>query len=112
MQKAGIPLAFGSDAPIESLNPFLGIHSAVYRQSAIDNQVFRPEESISPLAAITAYSHGSALASCSETERGSLKRGKLADLIVIEDFRKQDRSFWQQAESQLTMLSGEIVYAI
>lgn len=111
MHKAGILLAFGSDAPIESLNPFLGIHSAVYRRSAFDHKIFRAEEAISPLDAITAYSYGSALASGSENERGSLEKGKLADLIIIEDFRKQDTDFWQRAESQLTMLSGEIVYA-
>lgn len=106
-----IPLAFGSDAPIESINPFLGIHSAVYRQSAFDKKTFRPEEAIYPLQAISAYSWGSALASCSEQQRGSLDTGKLADLIVIDDFRHQPADFWLTARSHLTMLNGEIVWA-
>lgn len=111
MLQNNIALAFGSDAPIESLNPFLGIHSAVYRMSALDGKVFRREETIDPLQAITAYSLGAAKASCSETERGSLEVGKLADLIVIEDFRKQHADFWLNAESCLTMLNGEILKA-
>ena len=50
-------------------------------------------------------------AAYSEIMGGSLEVGKLADLIVIEDFRKQHADFWLNAESCLTMLNGEILKA-
>jgi len=112
MLKAGIPLAFGSDAPIESLNPFLGIHTAVERRHQHKGEIFMPSEALSPIQAIMAYSDGSAKASISENNRGSLEPGKLADLIVIDDYRVQNRDFWLQAGSKLTMVNGVIVHSL
>lgn len=112
MLKQGVPLAFGSDSPIESINPFLGIYSAIERRPALNLELpaFRPDESISPMQAIHGYTLGAAAASQDEDVRGSLAVGKLADLLVLEDFRFSTPEFWLEAVSRLTMIQGEIVY--
>lgn len=112
MLRAGIPVAFGSDAPIESLNPFLGIHTAIERRHQLKGELFMPSEALSPVQAILAYSDGSAKASQSEGHRGSIVSGKLADLIVIDDYREQNRDFWLQAGSKLTMVNGVVVHSL
>lgn len=114
MLNTGIPLGFGSDAPIESINPFLGIYSAVERRHALnpDASVFRPEQALTPIQAIIGYTLGAAQSSRMEHKRGSIEQGKLADLIVIDDYRRQPSTFWLTAQSHLTMVSGEIVHSV
>lgn len=110
--KAGINPGFGSDAPIESINPFKGIYTALTRNPAFDrsNTAFHPEEALSLQQALAGYTLHAARSSRSEALYGSLEAGKQADLIVLDDFRKQDSEYWQTAQSQLTMIGGEIVY--
>ncbi|HQQ68389.1 MAG TPA: amidohydrolase, partial [Candidatus Cloacimonadota bacterium] len=85
MQAAGIPMAFGSDVPIETMNPFLGIYSAISRRQNNDprHPVWQASECLSPETAIDAYTRGSAMASRSEHIRGMLAENYLADLIVV-----------------------------
>lgn len=108
---AGIPYAFGSDVPIETINPFQGIYSAIERRPNNNPSLpqFRKDQSITALNAIMGYTLGAAMSTKSEKERGSIATGKLADLIVIEDYRKYPNTFWLTAKSELTMLNGEIM---
>ncbi|MFP3854263.1 MAG: amidohydrolase [Anaerolineales bacterium] len=78
-------LAFGSDAPVESPNPFWGIHAAVTRQQRAQPQMepFIPEERISLESALTAYTKGPAIAAGEQQHLGSLEHGRLADFIVL-----------------------------
>ncbi len=78
-------LAFGSDAPVESLNPLVGIHAAVTRQRASGEPVggWHPEQCLTVSEAVHGYTLGAAYASGTEQERGSLVPGKLADLVVL-----------------------------
>jgi predicted amidohydrolase YtcJ len=112
MLKADIPLGFGSDAPIESINPFLGIYSAIERRPALNSSLspFRPEEAIAIIDAILAYTLGAAKSSRIQHLRGSIEIGKQADLMVIDDYRNLPNDFWLQARSSLTMINGEIVH--
>jgi len=109
---AGIPYAFGSDTPVETINPFQGIYCALERRT--DNNPalpqFRPEQSLTAIEAILGYTIGAAKSSKSEKERGSIENGKLADLLVIRDYRNYPASFWLEAKSELTMLDGKIVW--
>lgn len=113
MLQAGVPLGFGSDAPIESINPFLGIYSAVERRFALNPNatIFRPDQVLSPIQAIIGYTLGAAQSSRMEHKRGSIEPGKLADLTVIDDYRQQPSTFWLNASSHLTMIAGEIVHS-
>lgn len=82
---AGTRLAFGSDAPVESPNPLLGIHAAVTRQrpNGEPEGGWYPQECISVAEAVQGYTMGAAYSSGEEQEKGSIRAGKLADLVVL-----------------------------
>jgi predicted amidohydrolase YtcJ len=79
----GIPLAFGSDSPVESINPWPGIYSAMTRSNG--ESVFLEEEKITAMEALTAFSEGAAFAAFKEADLGTLTAGKLADFIVVKE---------------------------
>jgi hypothetical protein len=84
---AGAVLAFGSDAPVESPNPFWGIHAAVTRRRADGSpgpEGWYPEQRLSVAEAVRGFTLGAAYAGYMEGRLGSLAPGKLADLIVID----------------------------
>ncbi|KAF5037595.1 Amidohydrolase family protein [anaerobic digester metagenome] len=112
MKAAGIPMAFGSDVPIETMNPFLGIYSAISRRQNNDphHSVWQSSECLSPETAIDAYTLGSAMASRSENARGLLAENYLADLIVVEDYPRLGPDYWREAQSLFTMIGGKVVY--
>lgn len=86
-QDLGTVLAFGSDAPVESPNPFLGIYAAVTRAPLPEHselEPWHPEQCIPLWNALRAYTFGAAFASCQEEIAGTLVPGKLADLIVLD----------------------------
>jgi len=83
----GAVLAFGSDVPVENLDPLRGIYAAVTRRNPADpdRAPWYPEEAVSPLEAVRAYTAGAAWAVGAERERGTLEPGKAADLVVLAD---------------------------
>jgi hypothetical protein len=78
-----VPLAFGSDAPVESPNPFWGLHAAVVRQRP-DGTPWHPELAVDLETALRAYTLGPALAAGMGQRQGKLSPGSLGDLIVLE----------------------------
>jgi predicted amidohydrolase YtcJ len=84
---AGARLAFGSDAPVESMDPLVGIHAAVTRQRADGEPPggWYPEQRLTVAEAVHGYTLGAAYASGTEQERGSITAGKLADLVVLSE---------------------------
>jgi predicted amidohydrolase YtcJ len=84
---AGATLAFGSDAPVESPNPFWGIHAAVTRQrldGSPGKKGWIPDQRLSLLEALHGYTRGPAYAAGMETLLGELSPHRLADLIVLQ----------------------------
>jgi predicted amidohydrolase YtcJ len=83
----GAVLAFGSDFPVEQVNPMLGIHAAVSRQDleGWPEGGWQPQERVSREAAIRAFTLDAAFAGFMEQQVGSLEIGKRADFIVLED---------------------------
>jgi len=107
-------LAFGSDAPVESPNPFLGIHAAVSRRrrdGSPDPDGWYPEQKISVTDAIKAYTVGPAYAAGIENKAGVIAENYFADLIVL-DKNPFSCNFDQLPEIQpiATMVGGEWVY--
>jgi predicted amidohydrolase YtcJ len=85
--EAGAVLAFGSDAPVESPNPFWGLHAAVTRQrldGSLDPQGWYPEQRLSLMEALQGFTTGPAYAAGVDDHLGQLHPGYLADLIVLE----------------------------
>jgi hypothetical protein len=110
----GAHLAFGSDAPVESPNPFLGLHAAVTRRRADGSPSAKgwyPEQKITLAEALSAYTVGAAYAANAEHRLGKLSEGYLADLIVLEQdifFIAPDDLLTTSAAA--TMINGEWVY--
>ncbi len=109
----GLEPGFGSDTPVDTMNPFKGIYSALERKHLNDpKQVsWHPQEKITISTALKAYTTWAARASQSQDKRGRIALGMLADLIVIDDFTKEPNEFWLQCESYLTMVDGKVVYS-
>ena len=86
VERLGIPLAFGSDFPVESPNPFPGLSAAVSRQDAQGQPPggWRPEERLSFEQALAAFTRGAAYAGFAEDRIGSLEPGKWADFILVD----------------------------
>jgi predicted amidohydrolase YtcJ len=110
----GTRLTFGSDSPVDSPNPFYGLHAAVTRQKAggaPDPEGWYPQERISLHAALTAYTSGPAYTSSREDRLGKLAAGFLADLIVLDenpfDLPPADL---RDLRPVATMVGGEWVY--
>src|SRR5512138_549955 len=83
----GAHVAFGSDAPVESPNPFWGIHAAVTRRRADGSpgpDGWRPEQRLALQQALEGFTLGPAYAAYTEQRQGRLAPGCLADLIVLE----------------------------
>ncbi|MCL5428598.1 MAG: amidohydrolase [Chloroflexi bacterium] len=86
--EAGAVLAFGSDAPVESPNPWLGIHAAVTRRRADGSPGdagWIPEQRLSLQEALGAFTYGAARSAGMENRLGRLSPGYLADLIVVNE---------------------------
>jgi predicted amidohydrolase YtcJ len=85
--QAGAAVAFGSDAPVESPNPFWGLHAAVARRRRDGSpgpDGWYPEQRASVQQAIEAYTKGPAFVAGWEDRVGQLAPGYYADLIVLE----------------------------
>ncbi|MFO1444129.1 amidohydrolase, partial [Bacillus sp. Bva_UNVM-123] len=82
----GLPCAGGSDAPIEPLNPLLGIHAAVTRTNIDDpnHTVYNAQECLTVYEAVSLFTKGSAFAACHEMNRGVIKEGYLADFTILQ----------------------------
>jgi predicted amidohydrolase YtcJ len=82
---AGGRLAFGSDWPVVTLNPWEGVQTAVTRQTTDGKPEagFVPEQRLTVAQAIEGYTLGAAFAGRREKSEGSLEAGKLADLIIV-----------------------------
>jgi predicted amidohydrolase YtcJ len=106
-------LAFGSDAPVESFNPFRGLFAAVTRQDEklAPEGGWLPEQRLTREEALRVYTMGSAYAAFEETEKGTLSPGKLADLVVLDrDYFEVPESEIFQITPQMTLVGGKVVY--
>ncbi|HLF75257.1 MAG TPA: amidohydrolase [Anaerolineales bacterium] len=112
----GARLALGSDAPVESPNPFWGLHAAVTRRRADGSpsaEGWYPEQKLSLAEALEGYTLGPAYAAGMENRLGRLAPNHLADLIVLD--ASQDpftgtADDLLQMQSCATMVGGDWVY--
>ena len=111
---AGTVLAFGSDCPVETLDPLVSIHAAVTRRRADGTpgpEGWHPEQRISVEEAVWAYTLSAAYASGEEREKGSIAPGKLADLVVLsQDIFAIPPMGILETEVEATILNGQFVY--
>ncbi|CAM3610914.1 amidohydrolase [Brevibacillus invocatus] len=112
MLEAGIMCAGGSDAPIEPLEPLLGIHATVTRRAPKDaHDGYNSEQNLSVEEAIRLFTYGGALATNEEAVKGTISRGKYADMTVYsKNLLEIEVDEILTTEIEMTIIGGEICY--
>ncbi|HKD01503.1 MAG TPA: amidohydrolase [Terriglobales bacterium] len=109
--KKGVPLAFGTDDPVEPVNPFRGLYAAVTRKSEDGKKEYFPAEKLSMEQAIAAYTTGAAFAEFEEKEKGLIAPGMLADFVVLDlDITAAAPPKILETRVLRTVLGGKTVY--
>jgi predicted amidohydrolase YtcJ len=108
LRQAGARLAFGSDWPVATQDPMIGLHAALNRQPWATGL---PDQRQSLADAVAAYTCEAAYAEFQEQVKGQLKPGLLADLVLLsEDITAAPVETLAQVRPLLTMCNGLIVY--
>ncbi len=82
--KMGVNVSYGTDCPVEDLNPFNNLHCAVTRKGLEGDAVYLPEEKVDIYTAIDNYTVASAYECFMDGKLGRLKAGYLADFTVLD----------------------------
>ena len=112
--RSGARLAFGSDFPVESPNPFPGLAAAISRQDMNGQPPggWRPQERVSLAQALEGFTRGAAYAGFAEDRIGSLEPGKWADFIIVDrDPTKVDAQALARTQVLETWVAGKKVFA-
>jgi hypothetical protein len=110
---AGVPLAFGTDYPVEPITPFRGVYAGVTRMNEAGTVTFHPEEKLTIGETLYAYTQGSAYAEFAEGWKGKLAPGYVPDFVVL------DRDLTAVAPKEIlgarvlkTVVGGKTVYQL
>ncbi len=106
-----IPLAAGSDFPVEEVAPLLGIYAAVTRQDAKGNPAggWYPKQRLTLDEAIAAFTSGAAYAEGAEATRGMIAVGRPADLTIYDRPLAADRTLLE-TRIDYTIVEGDVVF--
>ena len=108
---SGAVLAFGSDAPVEPIDPLLGIHAAVARRRPGDADAWTPEQRLTLDEALAGYAAGAAYALKREQDAGTLAVGMLCDAAVVDrDLARVPEEEIATAVVRATITGGAVRY--
>lgn len=113
IQDAGGRLAFGSDWPVVSIDPRLGMHVALTRQTlqGAPPDGFIAEQRLPLRSVLDAYTRGAAVAEFSEAQKGTLAPGMLADIVLWnQDLFSLPANQVHTAKVATTIFNGRVVY--
>jgi predicted amidohydrolase YtcJ len=104
----GARLALGSDFPVEAVNPWFGIDSAVTRQDQRGNPAggWYPDQKLTFAEAVRGFTLDAAYAAFEEKSRGTIEAGKLADFTIVDIDQQQ----LFKTKTKMTVVGGEVVY--
>lgn len=111
--ESGVPVGGGSDAPIEPLDPLLGIHAAVTRRSPEMNchPGYSPEQKLTPYSALRLFTLGGAQTAGEAGERGTISPGKFADLSIFDrELLDPEPDSLLEAKALMTVVNGQIAW--
>jgi predicted amidohydrolase YtcJ len=110
----GAAIAFGTDYPVEPLNPMEGLYSAVSRKDRLgeDGAGWFPEQKISMEKAIEYYTLGAAYVQFMEDRKGMIKTGYLADIVITDkDLLTIPENEIMKTKVDYTIIGGKVVYS-
>ena len=109
---AGVPLAFGTDYPVEPITPFRGLYAAVTRRNEAGTKSYFPENKLTRGQALYAYTQGSAYAEFAEKHKGKLAPGYDADFILVDrNIYTADAPAILNSKVLETFVAGKMVYS-
>jgi predicted amidohydrolase YtcJ len=115
LYELGVRTSYGSDCPVESLNPLEGIQAALLRQDiskAFPEGGFFPEEAVDLETALDAFTLGGAYAAGDE-QRGRIQKGSRADMVLLDrDIFSIPRNEIKNAKVLCTLVGGKTVYRV
>jgi predicted amidohydrolase YtcJ len=110
---AGAKIAFGTDYPVEPINPLEGLYAAVTRKDRAGEpgDGWFPDQKLSMEEAIELYTIGSAYAEFMEDRKGMIKEGYLGDVVIFDsDLMTIPHDQIMSAKVDYTIVGGKIVY--
>jgi hypothetical protein len=110
---AGSILAFGTDYPVEPLNPMEGLYAAVTRKERLgeEGEGWFPEQKLTMEEAIRYYTWGAAYAQFMEDRKGMLRPGYLADIVILDkDLLTIPESEIMKTKVDYTIVGGKVVF--
>jgi predicted amidohydrolase YtcJ len=111
MEQNGVPLAFGTDHPVEPINPLRGVYACVTRQLPQGGSSWQPQESLPMKDCLRAYTVGSAYAEFEEKRKGVIAPGMFADLVVYQvDLNQISAHDLLTTPVKTTIVGGRIVF--
>ncbi|MBL9079938.1 MAG: amidohydrolase [Planctomycetes bacterium] len=107
----GVVVPFGSDFPVESVDPRRGLYAAVTTRAPAGGPPLRPDQRLSREQALRGFTLHAAHAMFAERQLGTIELGKIADLTVFDrDLRTCSDDELLQARVLLTVVAGQVVY--
>jgi predicted amidohydrolase YtcJ len=111
MLQNGVHLAFGTDHPVEPLNPLRGIYACVTRELPQGSASWQPQEKLPIKDCLHAYTAGSAYAEFEEKRKGTIAPGMFADLVVYPaNLNQIPPRDLLTTKVKMTIAGGHIVY--
>ena len=110
---AGAKIAFGTDYPVEPINPMEGLYAAVTRKDRLgeEGDGWFPEQKLTMEEAIELYTLGAAYAQFMEDRKGIIKEGYLADMVILDqDLMRITEDQIMKTKVDYTIVGGEIVF--
>ena len=122
LAQAGVPVAFGSDAPVTSPNPWPAIYAAVSRTSRsgapvplqLENSPLvaqRVSQQVSVIEALKMYTEAGARSEGTQRQKGTIQKGKLADLVMLDKNPFEvEAADLAKIRPLLTIIGGRVVW--
>ncbi len=115
--EGGVVMTSGSDFPVTSHDPWIGIYALLTRRDQATGTVYGPDETVGIADALRSYTINGAYATYDEDWKGSIEVGKVADLVVVDlsDIRMLEEDpelcFTMRDRVLLTLVDGEVRFS-
>lgn len=109
----GVKVAFGSDSPVEPINPIMGIFAATTQQNEkfLPQDGYMPKEKLTLKEALNGFYNDAAYAEFAEKKKGKISEGYLADFVIFkEDILALPKKDFIKASPEMTIVGGEVFF--